>query len=186
MVELKEKAKKIYERSNSEKLKRKFIVVPKSDLALVLGKVLHQAGYTRTVVTTGGKRIGEMVKPGIQKNNEDSVVYQIPCNGSDSSYYGETGRGLATRIKEHQADLRHHRPSSALVDHADKTGNLPNWKGMRAIQSGIEERTRKVLESLYISTNNNINKRTGDVIWATAAALICTPRDRGRQRADSR
>ncbi|MPC57143.1 hypothetical protein E2C01_051117 [Portunus trituberculatus] len=35
------------------------------------------------------------------------------------------------------------------------------------------------------STNNNINKRSGDVIWAMAAALILTPRDRGQQHADS-
>ena len=178
MIELKGKAKTILERSNTERLKRKYLVVPGSDLAQALGAALNRAGYT--VVTGGGKRIREMLNPTPRKSNQDSLVYQIPCSGCDSSYYGETCRGFDTRVKEHKADLRHHRPSSALVDHVDKAGHLPKWKEAKILQSGLDRKRRKVLEALYISTNKNINKRTGDIVWATTAALMCIPRDRGR------
>ncbi|XP_076057317.1 uncharacterized protein LOC143034858 [Oratosquilla oratoria] len=46
-------------------------------------------------------------KQGPTKNN--SVVYEVPCDGCDKKYIGEASRGLDTRIKEYQADVRHYR-----------------------------------------------------------------------------
>lgn len=48
--------------------------------------------------------------------SQKHVVYRISCNGCQGAHYGETGQGLAERIVEHKADLRHHRTSSLIHD----------------------------------------------------------------------
>ncbi len=105
---------------------------------------------------------------------------QILCSGCDASYFGETSRGLVTRIKEYHGDVRDHRTTSALVDHTDKAGHLPNWKGARVLRCELEKKKRKVLEAMYIATNENINKRTDDIVCVAPATAVCVPRVRGK------
>ena len=48
-------------------------------------------------------------------------VYSIPCSCS-KPYIGETWRSIVTRLKEHEADLRHDRhKNSALAEHSHLT-----------------------------------------------------------------
>ena len=125
------------------------------------------------MVSSGGKRIGDLLRGTNRKKNEESVVYEIPCRGCERSYIGETGRGLATRLKEHRADIKHHRLSSALVNHAVQEGHLPEWSQASTLRSGMTKKMRKVTEALYIATKKTINKRTGDIVWSETAAAIC-------------
>ena len=64
--------------------------------------------------------MGEILK--YKKNtekNENSVVYKVLCARCPRAYYGETGRGLHTRLREHRADLRHRRSSTGCVISSD-------------------------------------------------------------------
>ena len=171
LVELKRKAKLITERKREEETRLKCLVVPGSDLAQTLGKSLRNAGYL--LVSSGGKRLGDLLHVSNHRKNEESAVYEIPCRGCERSYIGETGRGLPTRLKEHKADVRHHRLSSALVDHIDKEGHLPEWSQASVLRSGLDRKLRKVTEALYIATKKTVNKRTGDIVWSETAARIC-------------
>ena len=87
------------------------------------------------IIGDTGKKIGEMVgeRKEIEKN-ESSVVYRIPCSGCDRAYYGETYRGLTSRLKEHKADVRYHRDTNALVNHIDEYGHLPKLKGAEVVE----------------------------------------------------
>ena len=91
----------------------------------------------------------------------------------------ETTRGLANKMKEHRADVRHHRTSSALVNHIGKVRNLPDWNGTRVLHYGLCSNKRKVLETLYISRNRNINKRLGDVVRESPMARFWAPKFTG-------
>ena len=61
-----------------------------------------------------------------------------------------------------------------MVDHVDSAGHLPNWQGAKVLKCGLDRRKRKALEAMYIrSRKKNINKRTGDIVWAAAAPTFC-------------
>ena len=85
-------------------------------------------------------------------------------------YFGESGRGLTTRLKEHQADLRHHRLSNALVVHAEQTDHLPNWDEASALHTGFSNLERRAIEAAYIATQDNLNTSSGFFRLATPAA----------------
>lgn len=87
---------------------------------------------------------------------------------------------MVTRLKEHKADIRHHRVSSGLVKHMDDKDHLPKWDEAKDLKSNLTKQQRKPAESLYITNNeNNINKRTGDAVWAEVAAWVAA---KGRSR----
>ena len=111
---------------------------------------------------SSGKKISEIAnKKKELTNNPDSVVYKIPCKGCDSTYIGETSRGLATRIYEHRNDVRHHRTHNAMVVHIEETGHLPDWQSAYTIDKGLKKQDRKIIEAAHITTNKNINTATG-------------------------
>jgi len=143
------------------------IIGPASELTENLAKFVSSAV---SVVTTGGTKIGHIT--GTKKanhENKDSVVYKIPCGGCHKSYYGETGRGLETRLKEHKADLRYHRMSNALVIHAEKESHLPNWSSAAVVCSNLTKTERRALEATFISTEPTTNTSIG--FFKTAAPV---------------
>lgn len=81
-------------------------------------------GRNIQIVTVMGRKMknGEQEGRGHQKYM--SIVCAISCSGCDISYYGESSRELATRLKEHKVDLRHQREKSALVNHVEEKDHL--------------------------------------------------------------
>ncbi|XP_045137175.1 uncharacterized protein LOC123519735 [Portunus trituberculatus] len=140
-------------------------------------RIIHCAGKkTKDIVTNNPPRA----------ENEDSVIYKIPCSGCSSSYIGETGRGLKKRIYEHKNDMRHHRTSNSLVVHARDKGHLPNWVGATTLRKGLKKRDRKTVEAAYITTEEETtNHREGFVCLSRAAAQLtisATGRPPGRDQ----
>ena len=166
------KAKYISQRGNNidEELNKRYLVVPNSKFAQELSSTLRHTGLI--IITDAGKKISDLVKQKINNaENEESVVYKIPCTSCDTVYYGETYRGINKRLKEHKADVRYHRTTSALVTHIDERNHLPNWKEAVVLEKGLRKQQRKVLEALHIANNsNNMNQRTGDLKWCFTAA----------------
>jgi hypothetical protein len=71
-------------------------------------------------------------KPRDIKSNQD-VVYEIPCE-CRSSYIGETGRPVETRVTEHQRSVEKNNPGdSKLAEHALNTGHKFRWDDVRVI-----------------------------------------------------
>ena len=61
------------------------------------------------VATKPLRTVGNMlpsIKDKINKFDPRGVVYRIPCLDCSGVYFGETGRSLKTRRKEHQRDVK--------------------------------------------------------------------------------
>ena len=101
----------------------------------------------------------------------DSVVYRVPCGQCHRVYFGETGRGLRTRLREHKADLRFHRKSNAFVAHAEEAGHLPNWSGAASLSKEFSKTQRKIVEAAFIAMGG-INTSPGFFRLASVVAEL--------------
>ena len=124
-----------------------------------------------------GRKIGDIVRhkksqDNESNTNESSIIYRIPCKGCDSSYIGESSRGLATRLSEYKNDIRHHRTSNSLVLHIDSHGHLPNWEEMEVMQKGLNRPLRKTAETACITINKTITHPEGFVKLSYVASYL--------------
>ena len=143
----------------SNERKTTYLVAPHTQHTDLIGKKLISG---IKVVSTAGRKIGTMVKRKKDKvEDSDSVVYKIPCGKCDKSYFGETGRGLKTRVREHRNDLRNHRTSKAIVMHADQDGHLPKWDEAVVMHTNLKKVQRWLIESAYINTEKVTNISSG-------------------------
>ena len=78
-------------------------------------------------------------------------------------YIGETGRSMPERIKEHDRDIRLARTqTSAISEHANKTGHHPLWKEGKLIDRDSHWYTGRVKEAIHIRLHpDNINRDNG-------------------------
>ena len=90
------------------------------------------------------------------------VVYRIPCE-CGKIYIGETGKSMHERIKEHDRDIRLARTqTSAVSEHAHKTGHYPLWNEVKFIDRDPHMYTRRVKEAIHIRLHpDNINRDSG-------------------------
>ena len=157
------------------------IIIPSSEASETLSK----ANTPYDVVQATGTCVGDLVRmkrtPFDQPN---SAVYRIPCSGCESSYYGETSKGLEERVKQHQADMRYCRTTNAMVTHRQQTDHVPNWHSASVIYKGECKRRRKVLESILIATSQSVNLQLGDTPLASLFAQVVREKvGEGRSRA---
>ena len=66
------------------------------------------------------------------QHNKQIGVYEIPCTECDAKYFGESGRGLLTRIGEHKRAYKLHAENNALVSHSLKLDHRINWAESKA------------------------------------------------------
>ena len=159
---IKIRSRKANQKNQNIEAKKHYISVPASQEAEAIAEftkdifnVSPSTGSTiKTIVTSKNKR----------KNiDQDSVVYRIPCGACNKSYIGETYRGTAKRIEEHKRDLRSHRETNAIVQHADKEGHLPNWSGVKILCAGLDKQLRQAAEAAFIGNISNFNGNVGKV-----------------------
>ena len=86
-------------------------------------------------------------------------VYSIPCSCS-KPYIGETGRSIVTRLKEHEADLRHDRHKKfSLVEHAHLTQHHIYLENVEIIAREDNLTKQKIREKIEINMTNDCLKR---------------------------
>ncbi|UYV84087.1 hypothetical protein LAZ67_X001133 [Cordylochernes scorpioides] len=90
-----------------------------------------------------------------------NVVYKIPCKSCQAIYIGETSKPLSERINQHKSALKHHNPTSLLVDHAFKNSHTPDFDHTSIIHQNIKEKhCRLFLESWSsLENKNSINRK---------------------------
>ena len=76
----------------------------------------------------------------IGNDGEGSIVYKIPCSGYENVYHGETYRGLTKRLREHRADVKHHRHTSALLNHIQEEDHLPKWDYAEVLGNNLSKK----------------------------------------------
>ncbi|XP_045108045.1 uncharacterized protein LOC123502840 [Portunus trituberculatus] len=102
LLKLRRKAEEIWKRrENPARREEDFLVVPYSKRTAPVSRLLARTGLR--IIHCAGKKTKDIVTNNPPRaENEDSVIYKIPCSGCSSSYIGETGRGLKKRIYEHK------------------------------------------------------------------------------------
>ena len=170
LARCKQKAKKIRcNRPNKDKKNRKVIVVPYSRHIETISQFLKPADVV--IVAKTGKNIGQIVKEKNKIQNEHSIVYRIPCKGCLKPYYGETGRSLDVRLKEHKKDLQFQRPKT-IVKHSHECGFLPDWEMAGSIKEDIDKRTRIALEAAVLEVKDCMNPKTGRITLSETASKL--------------
>ena len=70
----------------------------------------------------------------------------------DNVYIGETGRAIQEKFKEHERDVRlAHTETSAVSEHANKTGHSPDWKNIKFLCRDSRWYSRRVKKAIQIS-----------------------------------
>lgn len=124
-----------------------------------LNKIINQAHIkfahrpTETI-----NRLFTQTKDPTQKENKNSVVYQINCKGNnnqscDKIYIGQTKRALKTRIAEHKEDTKKEKTTTALAQHMMTHKHQPDFDRVRILDTERNNNKRLTLESLRIQQN---------------------------------
>jgi hypothetical protein len=158
-------AKKIFFRPKSdEKKKSKYIIAPyristnrEINIAVIPGRKISNLVKEKTVNT-------------IHDTEKAPGVYRIPCTQCDKAYFGETFRGMQTRLKEHKYDMKNFNATNAMVNHRFEIGHTPDWKKTELIYNSDKPMRRKAFESVCISNFENINQNVGKF---TIAKTLC-------------
>ena len=154
--------KKEAERGKQEKKQRRcerIIVVPYFEGFEEVSRGLELGGIK--LIAKSGTKIGDLVRRKQKTENENSLVYRVPCGGCHKSYIGESYRGLKTRLSEHKRDLKNHKLTNSMVIHAESEDHLPSWDNAKPVKTGMTKRHRKILESALIESVPCTNHRGG-------------------------
>ena len=75
----------------------------------------------------------------------------IPCKNCTSCYYGETGRGLETRLEEHKRACRIGSQYSSVAKHTLELGHIIDWKSSKIVYKENNVGRRRVVEGALIN-----------------------------------
>ena len=85
--------------------------------------------------------------------NKNGCIYEIPCNQCNRRYIGQSGKDLATRLKQHQYNVRVGNVASSLFQHMNECNNTINWINAKEIMYCKDFVKRNILESCMIKKN---------------------------------
>ena len=128
--------------------------------------------YTSTIKNVLGK---------INASGSNAGVYKILCKDCNSVYIGETGRDLATRIKEHKYAIRTANDNNAIFRHVRDQSHRVDWDNSALIYKCNDYKKRKIIESFCIKKYNNYNLCEGTfqldpLMYILAERSLPTPR----------
>ena len=97
------------------------------------------------------------VKSQIIKNSplcKAACIYEIPCKECNKRYYGQTGKQLAVRLKQHKYSIRTAQTSSALFVHLSNFNHRIDWDQSKELVYCEDIVKRNIIESCLIKFNN--------------------------------
>ena len=116
-------------------------------------------------------------------NENDACVYRIPCKDCNKVYWGETGRSLTTRLKEHKRDVKNSNVSNALFNHKVESDHRIDWDGAKPVYKCKSYIKRRLVESSLIAKflcsnmsegHFKLNKVLQNVIIDTLPSAVVT------------
>ncbi len=82
------------------------------------------------------------VKKRIPQGKIKGVIYRVQCE-CGSSYVGETGRTLETRLKEHKRAIRYDDQNNGIAVHANTTCHTIQWEEAEILAKEQDRHKRK-------------------------------------------
>ncbi|XP_058977885.1 uncharacterized protein LOC131802208 [Musca domestica] len=119
-------------------------------------------------------------KTPIDKQQQNNVVYKIPCKGKANEscnkiYIGTTKRSLSTRMSEHKSDIEKQKETTALSQHAFHTGHSPDFDSIEILDKEKIEKKRLMIESLriqqHIDKTMNLKEDTDNISSCYGVAI---------------
>ena len=80
-------------------------------------------------------------------------IYEIPCKHCNQKYVGQSGKELATRIKQHKYNVRTGNTASSLFHHMNNCNHTIDWNGAKEIMYCKDIIKRDLVESCIIKEN---------------------------------
>ena len=87
--------------------------------------------------------------------NDNNIVYKIPCLNCNGIYLGQTSKDLETRVKQHKSNVRSFSQNSALFKHSFDNDLIINWEESCKIINNGNWLERNIIESFMIEFNKN-------------------------------
>lgn len=85
---------------------------------------------------------------------EQSGIYQIPCDDCPAVYIGQTRRKVKVRIKEHKHAVQSNRPNeSSVAAHAVECEHNINWEDAKLIKCVRKTTHLNAWESMFITNS---------------------------------
>ena len=158
------KSRKTYFRTNpvrEEDDYKRCIVLPFNSNLKFLNNVLKESSYKLAFNNPG--TIGKTLINNKPKQTIEAGVYKIPCKEvtCGKSYYGETGRSLDIRIKEHKNDIRRGNDQNALFHHMESSSHGIDFEKKELLFRSEDYVERRIVESCLIDSKNNFNISAG-------------------------
>ena len=104
-------------------------------------------------------RFSNTLKTILIKNSpkvSQGCIYKIPCKNCNCIYIGQSGKGLATRIKQHRYSVRIGQMSNALFLHVNDFNHAINWDGADVLLYCNNITKRNIIESSLIKHHNDL------------------------------
>ena len=98
-------------------------------------------------------------KDPVDSNQQNNVVYKIPCSDCNAVYIGESKRTLDQRVKEHERAVRNGDiDKNEIADHSWKHDHKFDWNKKSIIDREQHMVSRKIKETIHsINDKNHIN-----------------------------
>ena len=77
-------------------------------------------------------------------------MYQVPCNGCDQVYIGETERNLKTRLTDHRQAVRQGDDRNGIAVHVQKYDHHIDWDSAQVEQVIPDYWKRRTAEAILI------------------------------------
>ncbi|KAL9983165.1 hypothetical protein ACROYT_G005298 [Oculina patagonica] len=91
------------------------------------------------------------------------VVYRVNCLDCNFTYYGQTDRALATRIKEHQRAVRVCDKNSKIAQHANTFGHDMGFNHAAVVDKSGDYHKRLFLEAWHSQRDQNAGNEHIDI-----------------------
>jgi len=107
-----------------------------------------------------------------------NTVYKINSTNCETSYVGQAGRLLKTRINEHRSRInRNSSQHSVITEHRVNTGHDFNWNGVKIVdeEKSLNKRLVSVMIFIYKqkqSLNLQRDMKLLDLLWSSFKVLI--------------
>lgn len=98
-------------------------------------------------------------KDKIAKDNQNNIIYRIPCQDCDAVYIGESKRSLKQRSTEHARAVKNGDVTkNEIADHCWKFDHKFNWDEKRIVDKEQDWTSRKVKETIHsLNEKKHIN-----------------------------
>ena len=90
-------------------------------------------------------------------NNDNNVIYRIPCLDCNLFYVGQTSKNVSIRTQQHKNAVIKGYLNNALAVHNSKMGHGINWSKTDTIIHSNDFIKRNILESFLISHTKESN-----------------------------